>query len=73
MKILIAIFLVSCSSWAKDPGQAMTEYLVCAGYTQDNISCVSKASIERDQLEIELLNLKIEAFKEAQAKKKKGK
>lgn len=48
--------------------------LVCGAFVTEGVSCVSKASIERDQLEIELLNLKIQAFKEAQEKKvKKGK
>lgn len=65
IKSIIVLLLVSGSVQAA-PKEFETENLLC-GFDQ-GISCVSKASIEKDKAELELIKLQIEALKKAKSK-----
>lgn len=71
MKWIISLLLISESSFAYTYEQAETKDLICmTRYTDSGTatSCVSKASIEKDKAELELIKLQIEALKKAKSK-----
>ena len=66
--LVLILTLTTTSVWAGQEFQSPT--LICYGYAS-GVSCVSKVSIEKDKLQIELLRLQIEEMKKSQAKEAK--
>lgn len=78
MKILIMALLftgVASPAWAVELEELETPTLVCAGwvYYQKGAGCVSKASIEKDKLQIQVLKLQLQEFKDKAAAKENEK
>lgn len=69
MKYILVLFLsfTTTSAWAEE---FPTNNLICYTFFNESVSCVSKASIEKDKLQSELLRLQIEEIKKSQAKEK---
>ena len=69
--LILSLILISTSTASAIRGNGLKEMstnsLVCAvddnEYTESSASCVSKASIEKDKAELELIKLQIEALK----------
>lgn len=70
----LSLTLLSQPAFARSFSETETANLVCASFfwSDSGVGCVSKASIEKDKLQVELLKLQIQELKDkAQEKAQK--
>lgn len=73
MKVILTLVLIGISQTSlAGPEEWSTQTLVCGQLQMGGnaLSCVSKSSIEKDKLQIELLKLQIQELKDKANKKK---